>query len=361
MAEPSGEQRPADLTGVASTARDEGEAPANASSPSSGITARVRNLPARAMVRGAFSVFFVYLCVKLWLFYLWAVGAGPYVARPEAVAGIIPVGAYMSLFAWAKSGIYDPVIPAGVTIVIGALLLSLVAKRGFCGWVCPVGAMWEILGWAGKKVLPRQLHAARILDLALRGLRYAFAAMFVAGLFSVSLTEAFGFQKLPYYAVADLKILSLFVRLPWWYVAIGATVGAFSFFFGNVWCRYVCPLGGVYGALGVLSPATVVRDEGLCIDCGKCSKTCHGLVDVQHLTSVHAPECDGCQDCVQKCPVPGALEGRVLGRWRLSVWTWAGIVVAVWLLAYGVAVLTGHWHAGLTPDQFRQAVRIVGV
>ena len=318
------------------------------------VTLLARLLP-RTLVRGAFLVFFVYLCVKLWLFYLWAVGAGPYVARPEAVTGLIPVGAYMSLFAWAKTGVYDPVLPAGVTIVVGALLTSLLFKRGFCGYVCPIGALWEGFAWLGRRVLPRQLAAPRWLDLGLRGLRYAFAFAFVAMLFSLPVAEAVNFQQLPYYAVADLKILSLFVLLPLWFAGVGVAVGAASFFFGNVWCRYLCPLGGVYGAIGVLSPATVVRDPEKCTACGACRRTCHALVDVPNLRTVHAPECDGCQACVAACPAPGALEGRIAGRVRISPWAWAGLVVGLWLLVYLVALLTGHWTAGLSPEAFRQA------
>jgi polyferredoxin len=325
------------------------------------MTGLVARLRPRTVVRGAFFLFFVYLCVKLWLFYLWTIGAGAYVPRPEAVAGLIPVGAYMSFFAWVKTGVYDPVLPAGVTIIVGALLTSLLFKRGFCGFICPVGAFWESLGWLGGRVLPRQFHAPRWLDLGLRGLRYALAFGFVAILFVLPVSEAVSFQQLPYYAVADIKILSLFVLLPLWYVGIGVTVGAASFFFGNVWCRYVCPLGGIYGAVGVLSPSNVVRDPDTCIDCGACSKTCHALVDVQHLETVRAPECDGCQTCVESCPVPGALEGRALGRIRITPWGWAGLVVALWVAVYAVASFTGHWTAGLNAEAFRQAVQNVRI
>ena len=315
----------------------------------------------RIMVRGAFFAFFIYLCVKLWLFYLWAVGAGPFVARPEAVTGLIPVGAYMSFFAWIKTGVYDPVLPAGVTIIVGALLTSLLLKRGFCGFVCPVGALWEGFAWLGAKILPRQLRAPRWLDLGLRGLRYAFAFGFVAILLLLPVAEAVSFQQLPYYAVADIKILSLFVLLPLWYVGIGVAVGAASFFFGNVWCRYLCPLGGIYGAIGVLSPTNVVRDPDKCIECGKCSQACPALVDVEHLETVHAPECDGCQICVTHCPAPGALEGRLLGHVRISPWAWAGLLVSLWLLVYVVALVTGHWSAGLSGESFRAAVQSVGL
>ena len=236
--------------------------------------ARIAAIPPRPVVRGAFFVFFVYLSVKLWLFYLWTVGRGPFVPRPEAVAGIIPVGAYMSLFAWVKSGVYDPVIPAGVTILLGALLLSFVLKRGFCGWVCPVGAFWEFFGWAGGKVLPRQPRAPRPVDLFLRGLRYVFAGLFFSFVAIVSVQEALSFQQLPYYKVADIVIVSYFVNPPIWYLAFGAAIAGLSFAFGNVWCRYICPLGGLYGAIGILSPTTVVRDDDACIDCGRCSKVC---------------------------------------------------------------------------------------
>ena len=315
----------------------------------------------RAVVRGAFFVFFVGLCIQMWLFFQWAKGTGPYVPRPEAVTGMIPVGAYMSFFAWLKTGVYDPVLPAGVTIIVGALLLSLLFKRAFCGFVCPVGAFWEAFSWLGAKVLPRQFHAPRWLDLGLRALRYAFAFAFVAVLFLLPVAEAVSFQQLPYYAVADIVILSYFVFLPLWYVGIGVAVAAASFFFGNVWCRYICPLGGIYGAVGVLSPTNVVRDADMCVDCGACNQACHALVDVQHLTTVRAPECDGCQVCVERCPVPGALESRFVSRWKLSPWTWAALVVALWLLVYVVALLTGHWTAGLTPDAFKNAIHLQGL
>jgi polyferredoxin len=338
---------------------DPAAAPVRSRGPA--LVDRLKRLPARTVVRGAFTLFFVYLCVKLWLFYLWAMGAGPYVARPEAVAGIIPVGAYMSFFAWLKTGVYDPVIPAGVTIIIAALVLSLVMKRAFCGWVCPIGALWEVFGWAGKRLLPHQPVVWRWLDLTLRALRYVLTFLLLFWIFSVSVEEAFRFQLFPYYAVADIKIISLFVRLPWWYVAIGAAVASASFLFGNVWCRYLCPLGGLYGAVGVASPATVVRDADVCIDCGRCTGVCHARVDVMHASSVHAPECDGCQECVEACPEPGALEGRLLRRWKLSPWMWAGVVIALWLLVYLIALVTGHWHSSLTPEQFRQAVQAVQI
>ncbi len=323
----------------------------------------------RGLVRGAFLVYFVYLCVHLWLFALWATGpsSAPHASRPEAVAGLIPVGAFMSFFLWLKTGLFDAVVPAGIVIIIGALALSVVFKRGFCGWICPVGTVWEAAAGVGRWIRRRvswlpdwvggRLPVPRWLDRTLRGVRYAVAGLLLFWLSAVSVGEAARFQQLPYYAVADVKILSYFVHMPPWYFAFGAAVGLGSLLFGNVWCRYMCPLGGLYGAVGCASACTVVRDAEKCIDCGACAKVCHAGVDVDAARSVRAPECDGCMDCILACPKRGALTARVCGRFQMPWWAWPTLAIALWLAVYGVAVLTGHWHSAMPESYFAAAVR----
>jgi len=320
-----------------------------------------RKLNLRFMVRTGFLLYFIYLCAKLWMFYLWAVGEGAYVDRPEAVAGLIPVGAYMSFFLWLKTGFFDVVAPAGIVIIIGALATSFLFKRGFCGWICPVGAVWHGFGWLGRRLQGRTLRPPRWLDLVLRALRYVIAIAAFGFVGMVSVAEAISFQQIPYYAVSDIKILSLLVRITPLYFAVAALVGVASMLLGNVWCRYLCPLGGLYGAIGVASPCTVVRDEDICIACGKCTEVCHAAVKVDELRSVHAPECDGCLDCVVECPAPGALEPRVLGKWAMPVWLWPVLVVGLWLAIYGVAKLTGHWDTAVPADLFRIYVNAMGI
>jgi ferredoxin len=80
-------------------------------------------------------------------------------------------------------------------------------------------------------------------------------------------------------------------------------------------------------------------------------------VDVERAKDrVWAPECDGCMDCVKVCPAPGALEARLLGRWRIPAWVWPVLVVGVWLLIYGVAKLTHNWDTTITRDMFKQVI-----
>lgn len=312
----------------------------------------------RLLVRGAFLAYFVYISIRLLQFRAWALGHGPFVERPEAVAGILPIGSYMSFFLWLKTGFFDPVLPAGIVIIIGALATSIVFKRGFCGWICPVGTVWEGASWLGRRLMRRDnLGAPRWLDLGLRALRYLVAGALMLWLASVSVTEAMDFQQLPYYATVDAKMLLLFATPL--YLAVIALAFAGMMLFGNVWCRYLCPLGGVYGACSVASVCTVVRDPRTCIDCGLCTRSCHSAIPVHMLTSVRSPECDGCQDCVRACPSEGALTPRAIGRLQMRWWMWPLGVIVLWLGIYFTALATGNWHSQVPIEVFAQYMRVM--
>lgn len=320
----------------------------------------VSAIGARLLVRGGFLLFFVYASSRLLAFRAWALGQGPFVERPEAVAGILPIGSFMSFFLWLKTGWFDPVLPAGIVIIIGAVLTSLLLKRGFCGWICPVGTVWEAAAWLGRRVLGRDNYRPpRGADIALRWVRGAVTVALMVWLAAVSVGEAMSFQQLPYYATVDTKMILLFLTPVYLFVIAAAFVG--MMLFGNVWCRYLCPLGGLYGTCGLLSPVTVVRDDELCIDCGACAKACHAAVPVDDLSSVRHAECDGCQDCVRACPVPGALAPRLFGRIAFPWWVWPVAVVTLWLTVYGVAVVTGHWHTQLPPEAFKAYLQMPGL
>lgn len=308
----------------------------------------------RWFVKAAFFTYFVYACVQLMRFAAWARGQGPYVDRPEGPAGILPVGHYTSFFAWVRGGGWDTLLPAGLVIIIGALTLSLLFKRGFCGWICPVGTVWQGFAALGRKLLGRNIRLPKWLDLGLRGMRYVLAAAVLALLLMVSLPEAVGFRELPYMWTADIKIISGFGSPL--YLAVVLFAGAVSTILGPVWCRYLCPLGGWYGALGTLSALWVHRDAETCIDCKKCTKSCPAFVDVHTKRDVHSPECDGCMDCVKVCPVDGCLEATVAGKKRIPAWVWPVLVVGVWMAIYGTAKVTGNWDSSIPDETFKSAI-----
>lgn len=314
-------------------------------------------LTSRVFVRTAFLLFFVWICVRLTLFVRWAKGDGAYVPRPEAVAGLLPVGHFTSFFAWLRGGGWDALLPAGLVIILAALAVSLLLKRGFCGWICPLGSVWELAALLGRKLLGgRNLRVPRWLDILGRGVRYAITGMMLLALASVPLAAAVEFRTYRYMWVADIKILDALVSPV--FIILAALAFVLSMLFGAVWCRYLCPVGGLYSIFGMASPCTVVRDDEVCISCSRCTRVCHAFVDVEHAkATVRAAECDGCMDCVRVCPAPGALQAKALGLVRIPPQVWPLLVVGLWLGIYAVAKVSGHWDTTIPVSAFRQVIQ----
>ncbi len=310
----------------------------------------------RWFIKGIFFFIFVWLCWQLLRFTQWARGYGEFVPRPEAVAGILPIGHFTSFIAWLKGGGWDTLLPAGLVIIIGAIVLSILLKRGFCGWVCPVGTLWEFASALGRKVMGRgNFRPPRWADRSAIGFRYLLTALFFGWLTMVSVEEALWFRELPYMWVADIKIVEGFFEPA--FIVIALLAFTVSMLLGPVWCRWLCPLGGLYSVFGLASACTVVRDETKCVDCRKCSRACHAFVDVHTARDVRAVECDGCMDCVRVCPVDDCITPRVARRWRFPVWIWPLAVAGVWFAIWATAELTGNWDTTIPVDTFREVIQ----
>ncbi len=76
------------------------------------------------------------------------------------------------------------------------------------------------------------------------------------------------------------------------------------------YCRYLCPWGALYGAVGRLGFFKIVMDREACIECGRCEKECDMGVPIMALGrargEINVPDCVGCGRCVQAC-AKGAL------------------------------------------------------
>ena len=92
-------------------------------------------------VQACFFLFTILVGVQFVLFASWAMGLTEvFTARPAAVEGFLPISSLLALKRFLLTGLWDPIHPAGLTILIFALLSALFLRKGFCGYVCPVGA-----------------------------------------------------------------------------------------------------------------------------------------------------------------------------------------------------------------------------
>jgi ferredoxin len=84
-------------------------------------------------------------------------------------------------------------------------------------------------------------------------------------------------------------------------------IGAIFLFFVlmNLWkprffCRVVCPLGALLGAIASKSVFRINRIVDKCTDCDLCLLRCEGASDPQSL--VRQAECFSCMNCIDDCP-----------------------------------------------------------
>jgi polyferredoxin len=311
-----------------------------------------RTLLIRRSVQAAFVLLNVWIGIQ---FYLWVrfyetAGASVYVMRPPGVEGWLPIAAMMNLKHAVLTGEIIDVHPAGLFLLAAFLGISILFRKAFCSWICPIGTLSEWLWMGGRDLIGQNFVVPRWLDIPLRSLKYILMALFVWVVVSMSTADIATFLTSPYGIVADVKMLDFFRHAGRLTLQVCLVLVVLSVVTKNVWCRYLCPYGALMGLASLFSPARITRDPVSCIDCGKCATACPSLIPVDRLMTVRTPECNGCLTCVSVCPVKDALEMRTLvRRRRITAPRIALGVVGVFLLAVAVARFTGHW-AGTTPE-----------
>jgi polyferredoxin len=188
------------------------------------------------------------------------------------------------------------------------LLMSLLVKKAFCSWLCPVGTLSENLYRIGRKVFGRNLRLPKWADIPLRGLKYLLLGFFLYFIGSMSSEMLQGFMNSPYGLIADVRMLNFFRDIG---LTAAVTIGVLmllSVLVQNFWCRYLCPYGALLGLTSLLSPVKIRRDADACIDCAKCAGACPANLPVDQLVQIRSAECTACMECVMVCPAENALQ-----------------------------------------------------
>jgi polyferredoxin len=226
--------------------------------------------------------------------------------------GSCPIGSLQAVFNRTTDRI--SLYVAGLIGLFGVVLGRLV-----CGWLCPFGLVQELL----YRIRSRKV---RIGPTPLRFLKYVVLGVLVIAM-PLLVRDRYGigdpwFCKLvcpagtleaavPLLAL-DASLRSAIGWLFGWKAALLAATVVASVVVFRPFCRFVCPLGAVYGLLNRISLVQLTCNHRTCISCGKCADVCKLGVD----PSVHAgdPECIRCSDCVAVCPVHALTLGLPAAR-----------------------------------------------
>lgn len=311
----------------------------------------------RSIVQWAFVALNVWIGIQ---FYIWVVslerGVTPAVARPAGVDGWLPIAGLLNLKSWIVSGEAPVVHPAAAVLLFAFILISLLLKKAFCSWLCPIGTVSEQLWKIGKRLFGENLNVPKWVDIPLRGIKYLLFAFFGWIALQMSAADVRSFMETPYGVIADVKLLNFFRFMGLTGVTVMVMLVILSLFIRNFWCRYLCPYGALLGIVALLSPAAIRRDPESCIDCTKCAKACPARLPVDRIAKVRSVECTLCMTCVSVCPVAGALEVKVSRRHRVPAWAIAALIAMIFSGAVMTARMSGHWETSLPHEVYAYLV-----
>jgi polyferredoxin len=309
----------------------------------------------RSTVQTTFLLLCSWIGVEFYQFVRWGMsGNSNFVAsRPPGVEGFLPISALISLKYWLQTGVINNIHPSGLFIFAAILLMSLLMKKAFCSWMCPIGTLSESLWMLGNTIFRRNLELPRWLDYPLRSVKYLILGFFVYAIGSMDAGSLRVFIEIPYNRMADVKMYQFFANISYFSLWTILALVVLSVVVKNFWCRYLCPYGGLLGLLSFLSPLKVIRQASTCIDCELCTKACPSTINVHTAKRVWSDECTACYNCVEVCPVKNTLNIRAGQNSRpLPSWVFGSLVAGVFIALTGLAILTGNWQNSISGDEY---------
>jgi len=220
--------------------------------------------------------------------------------------GACPIGSL-------QNGLADPFwrIPF---YVLGLLsLFGLVLGRFICGWLCPFGWFQELLHKIRSPKLNLAKSHARLHKTLLWGKTAMLSGLVILTPLLLRVLTGYGIPAFCTYVcpsgtlMAGIPLLSANEGLRglagWlfsWKMSVLLAVAVLSVLIYRPFCRYLCPLGAIYGFFNRISLYRISVDPQLCTHCGRCTRQCPMQVPIPY--DGNGPECIRCGECAAVCP-----------------------------------------------------------
>lgn len=196
----------------------------------------------------------------------------------------------------------DWTVPRLAWVGIAVLGVTAVLGRVFCGWICPLGSLQQLVSWGAgpeRRKRPRlnryrPWFATKYVVLAVLLAWAALGSLRAGWLAPIPLLER---------AVAA-GVWPLWHGVPapggWLAVALLAAVLVLSAVMPRLFCRALCPTGALLGLVARVAPVRIRRAGGACSGCTLCTFACQGADEP--LGEHRVSECHVCLNCLPTCP-----------------------------------------------------------
>lgn len=196
----------------------------------------------------------------------------------------------------------------GTLMIFGALLGRLI-----CGFLCPFGLIQDLIYMIP---LPKVLKKRKVLpyDNILKYTKY-FMLLILCVVLPMIIVDVIGDGK-PWFCtyvcpagtfmggiplIAKNPLLRDALGILWgWKLSILIVILILSLFFYRPFCRYLCPLGAIYGCFNQIAFYRYESDKEKCIECGICKQACP--FDINPIENANSIDCIRCGRCLEKCP-----------------------------------------------------------
>jgi len=180
---------------------------------------------------------------------------------------------------------------------LGLIPITYLVGKVWCGWVCHLGALQELIFLPGRLKFFKSIKAQKIM----KTLRWLLLATLIIQLI---ITKTYLYSKIDPFRVA-FNLIS--INTAGW-ILLGLLLLT-SLFIYRPFCRAACPIGLILGWICKIPGASIIGLKGECNNCKVCSNTCK--IDAIHRYDKHSvldnKECITCGECFDACVKDGLI------------------------------------------------------
>jgi polyferredoxin len=221
----------------------------------------------------------------------------------------------------------DPLVSIGTVLTthtlywvllwsVATIVLTIIFGRVFCSWICPFGSIHHFVGYlsnrkkpASKKIELNKYRKAQcikyfilVIFLAMAAFPSLMASLQTGLLDPIPLvTRSFNLVIVP---IVDqftnfISVPSRFYEGAWLVLTIFLAAVLLNILIPRFYCRFICPLGALFGVINRFAIWRIGQNQNDCIQCRMCEKSCEGGCEPRG--NMRISECVLCFNCLDDC------------------------------------------------------------